>query len=380
MRTGRVTGTSLLSLMLVACEGSGVPPSGCPDGGTCGQPETTVTFTANTLFKLDLLLVVDQAALSMGNRTRLQLDLQKLGESIHYRFDTHAAIVAARPDATGGLPTLTSLWPPPSARCGLRSGERFLHDARICGSQTNYEGTLDEQLSCAFASDVITPVAATPGHPIEALVGFLAAARTPALADFVRSDAHLAVGILTAGDDADAAGPMADVVRAGLLRLKDGKSQRLSVQAFVALLEGQTCLDSRDAAGRAPNMHAFVQPLSGAGLATGCDADWSDRFRRVVPDWAPGSFVHCLPDALVDADPIMTGVQPRCALVEIFPESTAGPARSQAVPTCTGSPADPDCWLPLPHLGCTSGFHMDIRRRCAAPAGTVQRLSCATTR
>jgi hypothetical protein len=112
-------------------------------------------------------------------------------------------------------------------------------------------------LTCAIP-DVTAAPAAGPGRPIEALIGLLGAAHTPALAGLIRPDAHLAIGIFTAGDDTEAVGPMAEVLRAGLIRLKGDDPARVNIQVFVALAEGQPCLDPGSPA-HAPALAAFVQ-------------------------------------------------------------------------------------------------------------------------
>ena len=327
--------------------------------------------------KLDIVLVVDPAALTVGRAQHLRSALGRLAAYIHFRFDTQVALLSARPEPMSS-PDGPSLWPAPSGSCGLRLGERFLRDATTCGTTPNFDGSFAEQLACAIPDVTATP-AAGPGRPIEALIGLLGAVRTPALAGLIRPDAHLAIGIFTAGDDAEAVGPMAEVLRAGLIRLKGDNAAQVNVQVFVALPEGQPCLDPADPA-RAPALAGFMQRFAIGGLSTSCDSDWPARFEQVVPARIMPLFAHCLPGSLVDRDPATPGVQPECVLQETRPAATGQAPQTEVLPACSEAAGQAVCWTVVPDVTCNSDVRLEVRRTCAPANGTFQRLTCATSR
>jgi hypothetical protein len=357
-----------------ACNGSsGTTGATCSDGGSCRQVETTVVISPGSRPKLDIVLVLDQAALVDSRAESLRSALRRLAAYIHFRFDTQVTLLSARPELMSSPPRL---WPAPSASCGLHPGEAFLRDATTCGTSPNFDGTFEDQLACAIPDGTAAP-AADPGRPIEALIALLGAARTPALAGLIRPDAHLAIGIFTAGDDAQAAGPMAEVLRAGLVRLKGDNPAQVNVQVFVALPEGQPCLDPGGPA-HAPALAGFVQRFAVGGLSTSCDTDWPARFEQVVPGRIQPLIVYCLPDSLVDRDPAIPGVQPECVLQETRPASASKASGTEVLPACSGAAGDAACWTPVPDVTCTSGLRLEVRRACGPAEGTIQQLSCAT--
>jgi hypothetical protein len=376
MRTAVTAVAVAVCGLAAACDGSGSSGATCPDGGSCRQVETTVLINPPSRAKLDIVLVVDQAALVDGRAQHLRSALGRLAAYIHFPFDTQVALLAARPGPMSS-PDGPSLWPAPSGSCGLHPGESFLRDATTCGTSPNFDGKFEEQLACAIPDGTAAP-AAGPGRPIEALIALLGAARSPALAGLIRPDAHLAIGIFTAGDDAEAAGPVAEVLRAGLIRLKGDNPARVNVQVFVALPEGQPCLDPGGPA-HAPALAAFVQRFAIGGLSTSCDSDWPARFEQVVPGRIMPLFVYCLPDSLVDRDPAAAGVQPECVLQETRPAASGQAPQSEVLPACSGAAGDAACWTSVPDVTCNTGLRVEVQRTCGPPGGTIQRLTCATS-
>ena len=366
-----------VALAFWGCDGSkGTRPGvGCPDGGC--ERETTFYFDPPRRSPLDVVLVIDQAAL-VNRSEQLRSTLRRLGPYLHGRFDSQVAIVSARP--APGASAALELWPPPAGTCGLHAGEPFLRDVAQCGRAPNFDGPLEEQLACAVP-DVTAAPAPGPGRPIEALTALLSATRTPALAGLIRDHAHLSIGIVTAGDDPDAVGPFADVLHAGLLRIKGGNAARMNIQAFAALPDGQPCTDQPGAAGGGvPNLAGFVQRFVRGGIDTSCVPDWPARLEMVVPPVLAAAtlMVRCLPGPLADRDPLTAGIQPECVLQEVAVAADAGSPTSHAIPACTGAPVEPGCWSPVPDVACQSGLRLEVTRTCQAPEGSLWRLSCAT--
>jgi hypothetical protein len=375
MRTAVTAVAAVLCGLAAACDGSsGSSGATCPDGGSCRQVETTVVINPGSRPKLDIVLVLDQAALVDSRAENLRSALRRLAAFVHFRFDTQVALLSARLEPLSSPPPL---WPAPSASCALHPGELFLRDGTTCGSSPNFDGKFEEQLACAIPDGTAAP-AAGPGRPIEALIALLGAARTPALAGLIRPDAHLAIGIFTAGDDAQAASPMAEVLRAGLIRLKGDNPAQVNVQAFVALPDGQPCLDPGGPA-RAPALAGFVQSFVIGGLSTSCDSDWPARFEQVVPARIMPLYVSCLPGSLVDRDPAAAGVQPECVLQETRPAATGQAPQTEVLPACSAATGDAACWTSVPDVTCNSGLRLEIQRTCGPPDGTIQRLTCATS-
>jgi hypothetical protein len=372
----RAQAALLVAAILLACDGSsGSRGSGCRDGGACAEQQATVLFEPSQQVPLDVLLVVDPVALA-GRADHLRATLRALGPYLHTRFDTQVAVISAREDALPG--GALSLWPPGAASC-LHAGEGFLRDPATCGQSPNYDGALDDQLACPIVEGAAPAVG--PGRPLAALVRLLSGARSDPAARFLRPEAGLAVGIFTAGDDPDAAGPTGAVVRAGLVRLKGDRPELVSVHAFVALPDDQPCADPQvPPERRAPGLTAFLQQFPAQGLSTSCDGDWPGRFQQVIPSLLAIRRVFCLPGPLADRDPGSPGVQPECVLEEL-PAGAATPAsRTTIVPACaagTDAGAAP-CWRAEPDIVCESGLRLEVPRTCAPARGTVQRLTCAT--
>jgi hypothetical protein len=373
----RARWTALVMLLALGCEGSNRtrPGVGCPDGGC--ERETTFFFDPPRRGPLDVVLVIDPAAL-VNRSEQLRSTLRRLGPYLHGRFDSQVAIVSARP-APGAAAAL-QLWPQPAGACGLHAGEPFLRDVARCGSAPNFDGPLEDQLACAVA-DVTAAPAPGPGRPIEALVALLSATRAPALAGLIRDHAHLSIGIVTAGDDPDAVGPLADVLHAGLLRIKGGNAGQMNIQAFVALPDGQSCDDQPAAAGGGvPSLAGFVQRFVRGGIDTSCVSDWPARLEMVVPPVlaAASLIVRCLPGPLADRDPLAAGIQPECVLQEVAADADAGAPTSHVIPACTGAPGEPGCWSPVHDVACQSGLRLEVTRECQAPEASIWRMSCAT--
>jgi hypothetical protein len=375
MRTVVTAVAAAVCGLVAACDGGGgSSPATCPDGGSCREVETTVVIDPGSRPKLDIVLVLDQAALVDSRADNLRSALRRLAAFTHFRFDTQVALLSARLEPMSSPP---QLWPVPSASCALHPGELFLRDGTTCGSSPNFDGKFEDQLACAIPDGTAAP-AAGPGRPIEALIALLGAARTPALAGLIRPDAHLAIGIFTAGDDAQAAGPMADVLQAGLIRLKGDNPAQVNVQAFVAMPEGQPCLDPGSPA-HAPALAGFVQRFAIGGFSTSCDSDWAARFEQVVPGRIMPLLVYCLPGSLVDRDPAAAGVQPECVLEEIRPAASGQAPHTEVLPACSGAARDAACWTSVPDVTCNSGLRFELQRTCGPAVGTIQRLTCATS-
>lgn len=369
-----------LGLAIVACEDNSKP--GCPDGGLCTEQQATAVFEPRAARVLDLLLIIDEAALVDNRADQLRATLKAVGPYLRFRFDAQVAVISARPDGGASTGPTPSLWPVRSATCGPRWPDDFLRATTTCGHADNFEGPLDDQFACAIGEPGAAPPTG-PGRPIEALVGLLGAATSrPPVEDFLRSEGTLSIGIVTSGDDPQAAGPTAQVLQAALARVKGDDINRVHLHAFVAVPD---CSDvSRTPEQHAPNLAAFLQRFPTWGLSTSCQRDWPSQFQHVAPDTLPIGVAYCLPGRLADRDPTAPDIQPECVLEELTPTPPGG-LSTTIIPRCAPGPipdAGPDtqpCWTAVPDLSCNSGLNLVVNRSCTPAVGTVQRLSCAVT-
>lgn len=234
-----------LALGLVACT-SDAPTD--PEGLSCEQERGAVVAPVS---RLDLLVVLDRTA----SAADLSAKTAALGEALAFvTDDLRIAVVTSELGATvaGCAAARRAPVVPDATRCGI-DGPYLRHGPDP--ADRNYTGSLAD----AFACLVDVPTTTCPvSQPVAAALAVLDG-EAPALADFQRFDrAHLAVAIVTDGDDCSLVRPDALVLPGGL-----APGQLEAAVDAACFAQGNLCTP---AAPTAPGEHTDCHHRPGGGL------------------------------------------------------------------------------------------------------------------
>jgi len=350
---------SSLALAVVAAGCDGSRPAPCEDGSCGSQVSWRKIYQQTVNRKIDLLFVVDDTPAIAPFAATLATgfaDMASVLEALPARgpASLHVGVVrAGRCDqSTRG------------AACGLSASEQFLR-AEWCETQTNYSGTLADEIGC------LADLGATncaPAQPLAAAADALAAPPRPGWEGFLRADAYLMVVVIGAGDDASAQS-VSDLA-ASIRGLKADPSQTLA-----SAIVPQSC-----ASGAAGRLTAFVDQFGANGVLLDlCQGQLAVALQQLVGSISALLQPPCATNVR-DIDPDTPGLQADCVFEDRLLGSD-GSRTTALLPSC--DTAAPPCWRLTPGGASCAGYVLDIVRGAdwcdeAGENVAIECVGCAT--
>jgi hypothetical protein len=395
-------------LLFLALAGCGSAESGvtCP-AESCVRQESSTSYELNPEHPIDLLVVMDDSASMATQQADVVAALAPELEKIPGGLPELRVRVVSSSVPTPGLAGFPGCAPAESRTCVLAGG--YLEATRVCGRQSTFSGPFSEAFACANGVGAAGCGWEQP----------LAAARAALEGDpqdgsrFLRRGASLFVVIITDEDDCSVAagaspfGPapaapddpvLTERCRAAsageLVPVRDYATffrdlKPRPYDTLVTVLAGwrgdglapsaePVCQRNGSPVLPAVRLRAFVEALENQGeLYDLCSADPGSAIRHIGEKLAVKLSAPCLPEGLIDADPVAAGVQPMCTVTEATLDSDGKPIAQRALPTCDSDAGLP-CWRAEEQLVCSSRMQAWIERGCRVGAPTSVTFRCAT--
>jgi hypothetical protein len=333
MAKGKLSAWLGLAVVCVSCGGlqESNDPNHCLDTYCVGGEESLAYTAAGGRSLHDVLVVIDDSIAQGPRAPILERALRDMMKSLQnfpgdnlFTTDLNLALVPASLASSGSIDLATArLWPDHPA-C-FQPGAPYLHDARMCDSPSNYQGTADEALACAALH---MPATGLASRPLETIRALLAPGGLAESSGFRRKDAQLAVMVVTTEDDPAVASP----------------EQRTEYADFLAHIAQDPDL--------MPDI-AVVAPAAAQGLV-GLAKLMRGAFNDIDADaWAGPSWITqererglanlCVDWPVVDVDAAHPGAHPDCYVAER--DVSESGVVEHPIPFCQGDAADADpCW------------------------------------